>query len=582
VKSKAPIDIPAYIPTLSTTAKRVYDFTHSDIIKKLNYDEIISYFGSEVQAVDYYKESLNSGYPRSAAFLMDVILRGSVARDVQKATRIVLEDLSMLTDKEMFTSADTLVSKIKKPSSKKKILFTSGHWLTGGMERVMSTLFKELEYDYEIFLITPFDERKSHIDIPVNVNRITISDDLFVEHFDSLILSYALLLDIDVVIGFINLFEKQLNLYNLCIGTKIKTIASNHEYYFYPYKSPTHYEVVEKRLSAYTKCDALVWPNGFNAALCGMYVGNSYVIGNPNNYEISRITKPNKRNVIICVGRFDDYVKRVDRIMECFSLVLKKVPDAKLVLVGRYDNDTPFKQDERTTVSDLIKSLAIPVESIDFVGEVSNVQDYYKRAKVLMLTSNSEGFGMVINEAACHGVPSVCNYIPGIEDLVVDGENGFITDQDDLVSMADRVCNILSDEELQVRLGKSSIEKAKSYDARHIGDKWRLLIDSLLDVSNKVDLHKMLAKKLGYSLQNQKILAEVLAKELNEIFYMSIKERGQHKIHNKWTLILYKIVNLPKRLKANIEYEGLLKTINKILSRSYRIIRMRLNLDVRS
>ena len=559
------------------TAVYSYDFVRSDVIKSLSHDDIVSYFAGEEGAVAHYKELLAAGLPRSASFLMEKIIKGSIAVDGSDAAKtILLNDLSGLAENQMATDADTLISKITKPVRKKKILFSSAHWLTGGMERVMTVLFRELQDDYEIFLITPYDARKSSIDVPVFVTSVKISDGLFVDHFDSLVLSYALLLDIDVIVGFINLFDKQLNLYNLCVGTKIKTIASNHEYYFYPYTSPTHYRVVEKRLSAYTKCDAVVWPNSFNAALCGMYTENNCVIGNPNNFEVVQKVSPSEDKVVVCVGRFNDYVKRIDRILQCFALVLEKVPDAKLVLVGKYDTDAPIGPNDGSTIGSLIEDLAIPSDRLDFVGEVSNVQDYYAKARVLILTSNSEGFGMVLNEAACFGVPPVCNYIPGIEDIVVNGENGYITAQGDLSSMAARVSGILSDGMLQRKLSDNARKKASVYDSRHIGGKWRYLIGTLLETNDQENLRKKLNSRLGYAIQDQQLFTKVLAKELNEIFYMSIQEGGQPL--SGILLTISKFVGLPRRLKANIEHEGWFKTVGKVVTRASRIARNKLKI----
>jgi glycosyltransferase involved in cell wall biosynthesis len=574
MNSKSSIDIQPHLFSAGTAAKNSYDFAHSDVIKSLSYSDIIGHLGSKEDAIARYKEMIAADLPRSASFLMQKIIKGSLAVNGNAAVKkILLDDLSRLTDNQMATDADTIISKITKPTKKKKILFCSGHWLTGGMERVMSTLFRELENDYEIFLITPYDNRESCIDVPDFITSIKIADELFAKHFDSLILSYALLLDIDVVIGYMNIFEKQLNFYNLCVGTKIKTIASNHEYYFYPYKSPPHYEVVEKRLNAFGKCDAIVWPNNFSAALCGMYVSNNYVIGNPNNFEVAQKISPQKANVIICVGRFNDYVKRIDRILECFSLVLKKIPDARLMLVGKYDSNAPIRQDDPTTVNDLIHKFAIPRGSLSFVGEVDNMHDYYAKAKVLLLTSNSEGFGMVLNEAACFGVPSVCNYIPGVEDIIIDGESGFITEQDDIGSMAARVCDVLIDNELRERLSKNAKKKVEAYDSRHIGGKWRYLINTLVEVKDHEDRRKRLSGKLRYKIQSQQLLLRVLSRELNEIFYRAIENGGNHRAANGTTLILSKIKRLPARLRANAEYEGWLKTGNKVVTRSYRAAR---------
>lgn len=556
-----------------------YDFIYSDIVDILNLEDIVGYFGGAQAAVAYYKETLDAGLPRTASFLITKLIKGLIDEgDRESARRMILDDLSRLAETKMSTGADALLSRAEQSKRKRRVLFSSAHWLTGGMERVMSTLFRELENDYEIFLITPYDSRRSRIEVPDYVTNIKIADDLFRKHFDSLILSYALLLDIDVAVGIINMFEKQLNFYKLCKGTKIKTIASNHEYYFYPYKSPAHYRVVEKRLNAFEKCDALVWPTNFSAALCGMYVDNNYVIGNPNKFEVvGAADKKPRGKIILSVGRFDDYVKRIDRILECFSLVLRKVSDAKLVLVGRYDKNAPVRPNDPTTVNDLMHKLAIPSGSVNFVGEVENVQDYYAGARVLLLASNSEGFGMVLNEAACFGTPSVCNYIPGVEDIMSDGENGFITEQDDIESMAMRVSDVLVDNGLWAKLSSNAKKKVVAYDSKHIGDKWRYLIDVLLSAKDLGSMRTKLDNELGYKIKDQRLLVGVLSRELNSVFYQVVENSASE--YGNMTgalLILSKVKRLPARLKANAEYEGWLKTGSKVVTRSFRVARNRL------
>src|SRR5665213_2551094 len=115
MKPKASIIIPAYDSTISLTAKNEYDFAHSDTFNSLNYDDIIGYLGSKEGVINYYQETLDAGYPRSAAFLMANIIRGSIAVDGQDVAKgILLDGLSMLTEDKMGTDADILISKIAK------------------------------------------------------------------------------------------------------------------------------------------------------------------------------------------------------------------------------------------------------------------------------------------------------------------------------------------------------------------------------------------------------------------------------------------------------------------------------------
>lgn len=536
------------------------DFIKSDQLSTQKNDDILNTYGNLDNAIGEYNTLLSGGYPRSASFLMQKIMGVAIEKNKDLAKQILLDNISQLTPDHMASDSNKILSKILEASEKPRIMFSSAHWLTGGMEQVMSSLFKELRRDYDIFLITPYHEAESTIPVPSHVTNIKVANNLFTQNFDSLALTYALLLDVDVVIGFMNMFVKQTNLYRLCEGTKIRTIASNHEYYFYPYKSHHHYHVIEKRLLGFKSCDAVVWSNNFNAAACAQYVDNCYVLGNPNTYQISEGYEKHSRSekVVLCVGRFNDYVKRIDRVLETFSIVLKTMPDTKLVIVGKFDKDMIINKDG-ITVGELLNQLALPPDSINIVGESSNLAEFYKQADVFLLTSNSEGFGMVINEAACFGVPTVCNYIPGVEDIIEDGRNGYVTAQGDLKTMAEKVCEILTDEDLRNRLSENSKKMAYRYDVHVIGDDWRYLINTL--ISSKDGLNKKKLKdRFGFKIANQELFTNIIAQELNEIFYAIIEREDDSSVIADSKSMLWKIARLPKRYLRSVNRRGLAGT----------------------
>lgn len=108
----------------------------------------------------------------------------------------------------------------------------------------------------------------------------------FYDSFDRVGLTYALIFDVDVIVGFMNLFGKQLDLYQLCVDTGIKTVASSHEIYFYPYTDPYYYGLIEPRIDAFKQTDAALWLTNFSAAAYGLTANNSYLLPNPNAYDI--------------------------------------------------------------------------------------------------------------------------------------------------------------------------------------------------------------------------------------------------------------------------------------------------------
>jgi glycosyltransferase involved in cell wall biosynthesis len=457
-----------------------------------------------------------AGYKLSAAYLLKRLV--TILAKYRMTSRLEKLITHKITgDKKFLTNQliNQLVS--RKGSNKARIAFCSTHWLTGGMERVMSIIFSQLADTYEIFLITPYDGRDGDIPLPPKVHHIKMTNLMFYTNYDGAILSIATMLDVDILVGFYNLFEKQLDLYGLCHEAGIKTIASNHENFFYPYVNYSLHETAFKRLETYRNVDAVLWPTNYSAAVCGLDCPNSYLMPDPNTYDIVDLKPNTDEKTIICVGRFNDYVKRIDRILQCFKLVQDKLPSSKLMIVGDCDRQKKNDLFNGKSIADMMFELDIDENNVTFTGKVSNVDDYYKRSNVLMLTSTSEGFGMVITEAACFGVPSVCNNYPGLEDLVIDKKTGYIVEQDDILGMSERIVDILSDDILAKNLAAEAKKHVVKFKASVISNKWAFLIDELLKHNNPVATRQSLRKKLGYNIDNQPELSKIIFSELNEI-----------------------------------------------------------------
>ena len=298
------------------------------------------------------------------------------------------------------------------------------------------------------------------------------------------------------------------------------------------------------------------------------YNENGCLIANPNTYSVQENSICYKdEKIILCVGRFNDYIKRIDRILLCFSKVLTRVPDTKLVLVGKYDRNVRFIPKSTKTINSIINELDIPESSLCFESETTDIDKYYSHASVLLIASKNEGFPMIINEAACFGVPTVCNYIPGIEDIVLDGRNGYLVPQDDIQAMADRVCAILSDNDLRIRMGKSSKDLAKRFELDVIGEKWVTLIETTLCKKSHQEKLNIIDNHLGASVENTNMLFKNLCDEIIKMFDVF---QEAHK---------YNAVIQPKSqvatnfylIKESYRKYGIAVTIGKIIRKLMRI-----------
>lgn len=387
-------------------------------------------------------------------------------------------------------------------TSKPRIMFCTSRWLTGGMERKMSNLFNGLVDYYEVYLFT-IGKPDSVIEIPPTINILTMAEAEFPANYSKIALQKVRHYKIDIIIGVVNLLDAQLDLYEACAKAGVKTISANSENFFYPYQDKNLYCVKKRQLEVFNRLDVVLWQTNFSAAAYGRSGNNGYVMPNPNTYQKQKILASKKDSVIICVGRFNDYIKRVDRILECFSLVLKREPEAKLWLVGPCDRGARIARLNNKSINDMIAEFGIDEMSINFFGQVDDMGYYYLRASVLLLTSENEGFPNVVNEAACFGLPIVYSKIPGLSDIVKHEYNGFASEQDDVVDLSNNVCRLLSDPVLRKELGLNAAEFANNFDIAKIIAKWRLIIDNLVISSNRSVLREKLNSELDFKVDKE-------------------------------------------------------------------------------
>lgn len=150
---------------------------------------------------------------------------------------------------------------------------------------------------------------------------------------------------------------------------------------------------------------------------------NIISIGNPITIpvDLSDFNLDNKKQQILYVGRMDYENKRVNRIIELWEKIYNKYKDWELIMVG----DGPYKRVLMEYVANN------NIERVHFKGfQVDPPIQYYKEASIFILTSDLEGFGLVIIESMSYGVvPVVYGSYEAVYDIVANNISGFITNK---------------------------------------------------------------------------------------------------------------------------------------------------------
>ena len=214
--------------------------------------------------------------------------------------------------------------------------------------------------------------------------------------------------------------------------------------------------------------------------------GNAVLIPNPNSFDDDTlINKDINIKTILCVGRFKDKNKRADRALMVFRKVIERVEDAKLIFVGQYDKEIKIFN-KGQSINDLVERLEFPnSNSIMWEGEKTDVISYYQKASVILVVSENEGFPMVLIEAAAKGCPGIIFEVPGLDDIINNGENGYIVPQGNIQEMADKICDLFETPELLHNMQCRAAELAKRFSKTIIIQKWQRLIETVISGDQK-------------------------------------------------------------------------------------------------
>jgi glycosyltransferase involved in cell wall biosynthesis len=107
---------------------------------------------------------------------------------------------------------------------------------------------------------------------------------------------------------------------------------------------------------------------------------------------------------------------------------------------------------------------ALAVDAVvEFAGEVPDVRPYLEDGDVFVLASLSEGMPVSVLEAMAAGLPVVASAVPGLEEVVVDGQTGFLTPPGDAAALAARLGQLIDDPSLRTALGEAGRARAEEH-----------------------------------------------------------------------------------------------------------------------
>lgn len=177
---------------------------------------------------------------------------------------------------------------------------------------------------------------------------------------------------------------------------------------------------------------------------------------------------------VIAVGRLD-YQKGFDRLIQAWEIAQKNesFKDWTLDIFGQGEWQDMLQQ--------MIDKAGLNHNT--HINKPTNaIGKEYANSSLIVMTSNYEGFGMVLVEAMACGVPAIAfDCKCGPSDIIDNGKNGLLVKEGDIAGLAEAMMKLMGDEQLRKRMSVNARSVVETYSEETVMNKWISLFTSLTE-----------------------------------------------------------------------------------------------------
>lgn len=162
--------------------------------------------------------------------------------------------------------------------------------------------------------------------------------------------------------------------------------------------------------------------------------------------------------------------KRIDLMLEAWARVAGDFPDWHVKVLG--------DGMERQRLEQKARELGV-ADSFLMPGGVKDVRPELAASDVLCLTSEYEGFGIVLIEAMLMGVTVMAMEYVGVRDIVSDGDDGIVVPFGDVAAYAGKLRWLMQHPEERTRLAKAARASVGKFEKETVMRRWTALFTQI-------------------------------------------------------------------------------------------------------
>lgn len=189
-------------------------------------------------------------------------------------------------------------------------------------------------------------------------------------------------------------------------------------------------------------------------------------INNPLTFE--DVSSPSilkeKKKVCLIVARMDEYYKRISLSLKAWQKVQQHLETRDWVL--KVVGDGPSLNDYK----EYVNNHKIP--NVEFCGR-QNPELYYREAKIFLMTSSREGWGLTLTESFQRGVvPIAMDSSPVFRQIITNGEDGYICPNNDIKTLSQLIVALIKNPTQLETMAKCALCSAEKFNLDNAMNAW--------------------------------------------------------------------------------------------------------------
>lgn len=175
--------------------------------------------------------------------------------------------------------------------------------------------------------------------------------------------------------------------------------------------------------------------------------------------------------------------KQIHLVIEAYSKVIKKHPDAILAVYGFANVEQDGTKLGLNLVNEMIEKYGIQNNIIiqDYISDRNKINDIERHASLYLLGSSAEGFNLGLMEGLGNGLVGVSTDTKyGPNELISNEKTGYVVEYNNFDELADKIIKLYDDNELIEKFRQESINRMKNnYSKSVISKKWKDLVNNI-------------------------------------------------------------------------------------------------------